>query len=53
MKVRDAIRVLLDGGWYRVATRGSHHQYTPRSQAASPYPALETTIWRPEHWPAS
>jgi predicted RNA binding protein YcfA (HicA-like mRNA interferase family) len=27
MKVRDVIRLLLDDGWYRVATRGSHHQY--------------------------
>jgi predicted RNA binding protein YcfA (HicA-like mRNA interferase family) len=27
MKVREVIRMLLDDGWFRVATRGSHHQY--------------------------
>ena len=27
MKVRDVIRLLLNDGWFRVATRGSHHQY--------------------------
>ena len=27
MKVRDVIRIILDDGWFLVATRGSHRQY--------------------------
>jgi predicted RNA binding protein YcfA (HicA-like mRNA interferase family) len=27
MKVRDAIRMIEDDGWFHVATRGSHRQY--------------------------
>ena len=27
MKVRDAIRLIEQDGWYLVATRGSHRQY--------------------------
>ncbi|MBI5285946.1 MAG: type II toxin-antitoxin system HicA family toxin [Chloroflexi bacterium] len=27
MRVRDAIRMLENDGWYLVATRGSHRQY--------------------------
>ncbi len=27
MKVRDAIKMIENDGWYRVATRGSHRQY--------------------------
>ncbi|MGQ9497830.1 MAG: type II toxin-antitoxin system HicA family toxin [Desulfotomaculales bacterium] len=27
MKVREAIRMLLDDGWYQVAQRGSHRQF--------------------------
>jgi predicted RNA binding protein YcfA (HicA-like mRNA interferase family) len=27
VKVREAIRLLEDDGWYLVATRGSHRQY--------------------------
>ena len=27
MKVREAIRLIEDDGWYLVATRGSHRQY--------------------------
>ena len=27
MKVRDTIRLILNDGWYLVATRGSHRQY--------------------------
>ncbi|MFQ5882058.1 MAG: type II toxin-antitoxin system HicA family toxin [Candidatus Methylomirabilales bacterium] len=27
MKVRDIIRLLEEGGWYLVATRGSHRQF--------------------------
>jgi predicted RNA binding protein YcfA (HicA-like mRNA interferase family) len=27
MKVREAIRLIEDNGWYLVATRGSHRQY--------------------------
>lgn len=26
-KVGDALRMLLDDGWYRVDTKGSHRQY--------------------------
>lgn len=27
MKVRDAIRLIEDDGWFHVATSGSHRQY--------------------------
>jgi predicted RNA binding protein YcfA (HicA-like mRNA interferase family) len=27
MKVREALRLVEDDGWYLVATRGSHRQY--------------------------
>lgn len=27
MKVRDAIKLIGDGGWIQVATRGSHRQF--------------------------
>lgn len=27
MKIRDVIRMLLEDGWFLVATRGSHRQY--------------------------
>ena len=27
MKVREAIRMIEDDGWYQVAIRGSHRQY--------------------------
>ncbi len=27
MKVREAIRMIEEDGWYLVATRGSHRQY--------------------------
>jgi len=27
MKVREAIRLIEDDGWYLVATRGSHRQF--------------------------
>lgn len=27
MKVRDAIKMIENDGWYRVATKGSHRQY--------------------------
>jgi predicted RNA binding protein YcfA (HicA-like mRNA interferase family) len=27
MKVRDAIRLIEEDGWFLVATRGSHRQY--------------------------
>lgn len=27
MKVREAIQIIEDDGWYLVATRGSHRQY--------------------------
>ncbi len=28
MKVREAIRMIEDDGWYLVETRGSHRQFT-------------------------
>ena len=27
MKVREVIRLLIDDGWFKVATKGSHVQY--------------------------
>lgn len=27
MKVRDAIKLIEDDGWFQVATRGSHRQF--------------------------
>ncbi|PIY21448.1 MAG: addiction module toxin, HicA family [Deltaproteobacteria bacterium CG_4_10_14_3_um_filter_60_8] len=27
MKIRDVIKIILDDGWYLVATKGSHRQY--------------------------
>jgi predicted RNA binding protein YcfA (HicA-like mRNA interferase family) len=27
MSVREAVRMLVDDGWYLAATRGSHRQY--------------------------
>jgi len=27
MKIRDAIRLIEDDGWYLVVTKGSHRQY--------------------------
>jgi predicted RNA binding protein YcfA (HicA-like mRNA interferase family) len=27
MKIREAIRLIEDDGWYLIATRGSHRQY--------------------------
>jgi len=27
VKVREVIRLLIEDGWYQVATRGSHRQY--------------------------
>jgi predicted RNA binding protein YcfA (HicA-like mRNA interferase family) len=27
MKVRDVVRLIEQGGWFLVATRGSHRQY--------------------------
>ena len=33
MKVREAIRLIEDDGWYLVATRGSHRQYKHPSKA--------------------
>jgi predicted RNA binding protein YcfA (HicA-like mRNA interferase family) len=32
VKVRDAIRMLEDDGWYLVTTRGSHRQYKHRTK---------------------
>jgi predicted RNA binding protein YcfA (HicA-like mRNA interferase family) len=32
MKVREAIKLIEDDGWYRVRTRGSHRQYKHRSK---------------------
>ena len=33
MKVRDAIRLIEDDGWFLVATRGSHRQYKHPTKA--------------------
>jgi predicted RNA binding protein YcfA (HicA-like mRNA interferase family) len=33
MKVRDAIRLIENDGWYHVATRGSHRQFKHPSKA--------------------
>jgi predicted RNA binding protein YcfA (HicA-like mRNA interferase family) len=47
MKVREAIRLIEDDGWYLVATRGSHRQYKhPNKPVVSPWPASRRTIWR-------
>ena len=27
MKIRDVIKLIEADGWYRIDTRGSHHQY--------------------------
>jgi predicted RNA binding protein YcfA (HicA-like mRNA interferase family) len=32
MKVREAIRMIEDDGWFLVATRGSHRQYSHPSK---------------------
>ena len=33
MKIREAIRLITEDGWYLVATRGSHRQFKhPRKQ---------------------
>jgi predicted RNA binding protein YcfA (HicA-like mRNA interferase family) len=32
MKVRDAIRLLEEDGWFLVATRGSHRQFKHRAK---------------------
>jgi predicted RNA binding protein YcfA (HicA-like mRNA interferase family) len=32
MKVREAIRLIEDDGWFLVATRGSHRQYKHATQ---------------------
>ena len=32
MKVREAIRLIEDDGWYLVATRGSHRQFKHSSK---------------------
>ena len=33
MKVREAIRLIEDDGWYLVATRGSHRQFKHPSKS--------------------
>ena len=33
MKVREAIRLIEDDGWYLVATRGNHRQYKHPSKS--------------------
>jgi predicted RNA binding protein YcfA (HicA-like mRNA interferase family) len=32
LKVRDAIRLIEDDGWFLIATRGSHRQYKHRGK---------------------
>jgi len=41
-KVRDAIRLIEEDGWYLVRTRGSHRQYRHREK-----PGLVTIAGRP------
>jgi predicted RNA binding protein YcfA (HicA-like mRNA interferase family) len=33
MKVREIVKMIEKDGWYRVRTRGSHHQYKHPSKA--------------------
>jgi predicted RNA binding protein YcfA (HicA-like mRNA interferase family) len=33
MKVSEVLRLLADGGWYLVATKGSHRQFKHRMKA--------------------
>ncbi len=42
MKVRDALRLLADDGWFLVRTRGSHQQYKRPTQ-----PGLVTVAGHP------
>jgi predicted RNA binding protein YcfA (HicA-like mRNA interferase family) len=32
VKVREIVRRIEEDGWYRVRTRGSHHQYRHRTK---------------------
>jgi predicted RNA binding protein YcfA (HicA-like mRNA interferase family) len=48
MRVREVIRTNEAGGWYLVATKGSHRQYKHRgSPAGSPLPAIPATTSLP------
>jgi predicted RNA binding protein YcfA (HicA-like mRNA interferase family) len=50
MKVREAIRLIEDDGWYRAVTRGSHRQYKhPRKPGRSPLQENHRTTLRPAH----
>ena len=31
MKIRDAIKLIEDDGWFLVATKGSHRQFNPKT----------------------
>jgi predicted RNA binding protein YcfA (HicA-like mRNA interferase family) len=42
MKVREAIRMIEDAGWYLVRTRGSHRQFKHRTK-----PGLVTIAGHP------
>jgi len=33
MKIRDAIRLIEEDGWYLVVTKGGHHQYKHPSKS--------------------
>jgi hypothetical protein len=50
MKVRDAIKLIEDDGWFQVVTRGSHRQFNIQpSPGASPSPASRPTTLHPAH----
>ncbi|HBL15588.1 MAG TPA: addiction module toxin, HicA family [Elusimicrobia bacterium] len=44
MKVRDAIKLIKDGGWYLARTKGSHRQFKHNSN-----PGLVTIAGQPSH----
>ena len=44
MKVRDAIKLIEDGGWFLARTKGSHRQFKHNSK-----PGLVTIAGQPSH----
>ena len=47
MKVREAIQMIEDDGWFLVATRGSHRQYKhPTKPGRVTIAGKPSTIWR-------
>ena len=47
MKVREAIRLIEDDGWFLVATRGSHRQYKHQTKPGRVTVAGKASIWHP------